>query len=153
MKLGHKQTWKKFPWSKKGEERINKQGLPWWTSLAVQWLRLWASTAGVWFQSLVGELKSHTLQVAAKNKKIWNFNKWKDIPCLKLTILFLINFYWSIVALQCWVSFYCTAKWISLAYTYASSLLTFFPFRSPPRALSRVSCAIQHVLISYLFYT
>ena len=31
---------------------------------------------------------------------------------------FLINFYWSIVALQYGISFCCTAKWISYMYTY-----------------------------------
>ena len=42
--------------------------------------------------------------------------------------LFLLsNFYWSIVALQCCVSFYCIAKWISHTYTYFPSFLD-----SPP---------------------
>ena len=31
--------------------------------------------------------------------------------------LFFLNFHWSIVALQCWVSFYWRAKWISCTYT------------------------------------
>ena len=39
---------------------------------------------------------------------------------------FIINFYWSIAALQCCVSFYCTAKWIS--YTSLLSLNTFLGF-------------------------
>ena len=36
-----------------------------------------------------------------------------------------INFYWSIVALQCCVSFSCTATWIS--YTYIPSFLDILP--------------------------
>ena len=38
-----------------------------------------------------------------------------------------INFYWSIVALQCCATFYCIAKWISFTYTYIPSFLAFLP--------------------------
>ena len=52
---------------------------------------------------------------------------------------FLIGFYWSIFVLQCCVSFWCTAKWISLIipdllgiYIYISPpFWTSFPFSSP----------------------
>ena len=36
-------------------------------------------------------------------------------------------FYWSIVDLQCCVSFRCTAKWISYTYTHIYSFLDYFP--------------------------
>ena len=39
------------------------------TSLVVQGLRLRASTAGAWVQSLVGELRSHMLCGSAKTNK------------------------------------------------------------------------------------
>ena len=44
---------------------------------------------------------------------------------------FKINFYWSIVALQCCVHLYCIAEQIRYKYTYILSFLTPFPFRSP----------------------
>ena len=49
---------------------------------------------------------------------------------LELYFLFVfINFYWSVVVLQCWLSFYCTAKWISYMYTYISYFLDFLPIQ------------------------
>ena len=42
-----------------------------------------------------------------------HLHKW--LPTLSLLIysFFKVNSYWSVVALQCWVSFCCTARWIS----------------------------------------
>ena len=58
---------------------------------------------------------------------------WNIIICNGI-ILFplkdLIYFYWSIVVLQCFVGFYCTAKWISYIYSYIPLLGVSFPFRS-----------------------
>ena len=43
-------------------------------------------------------------------------------------LFFIINFYWTIVDLQCCISFCCAAKWISYTYAYISSFLDFLPF-------------------------
>ena len=64
------------------------------------------------------------------------------------SMIFFFNFYWSIVALQCWLV---SEKWINCIYI---SPLFVFPSRlGHHRALSRVLCAIQQVLINYPFYT
>ena len=44
-----------------------------------------------------------------------------------LSAFLKINFYWSTVALQCYVSFCCAAKWVSYTYTYIASFLDFLP--------------------------
>ena len=63
-----------------------------------------------------------------------------------MSYLFIITFYWSIVDLQYCVSFRCTAKQIYPLF------FRFFFNKGHQRVLSRVPCAIQQALISYLFH-
>ena len=51
------------------------------TSLAVQWLRRHASTAGAWVWSLVGELRSHMLHNVARSLKNNNSKIKPSPPC------------------------------------------------------------------------
>ena len=62
---------------------------------------------------------------------------------------FKINFYWSIVDLQCRVSFCFVAKWISYIYvcvythTHITTVFRFFSHIGHYRVLSKVPCAVQ----------
>ena len=49
------------------------------------------------------------------------------LTCPNSFLVVCLNFYWSRVDLQCWVSFCCTAKWISYTYTHVHSFLDSFP--------------------------
>ena len=46
---------------------------------------------------------------------------------MQIFLCFFFNFYWSVVGLQCFVSFQCTPKWISYIYTNTHSFLDSFP--------------------------
>ena len=92
---------------------------------------------------------------------------WKETVSLfsiPIVWLYYCDYYfhyilnWRLTALQCFVSFCCTATWISYKYLYIPSLLS-LPSTSPShpfchhRALSWAPCVIQELPITYLFYT
>ena len=70
----------------------------------------------------------------------------------KFSGFFFLTFYWSIVTLQCYVSFYCIARWISYTETYIPSCLDFLPIwvTRSMGFLSTVKINISDFFILYL---
>ena len=58
------------------------------TSLAVQWPRLCIPMQGMWVQSLVKELRSHTSHSVGKKKKIWSYIYLKKKTLKQIFVLF-----------------------------------------------------------------
>ena len=79
---------------------------------------------------------------------------WSVYPQCCWYLLFNIHFWGNIVDLQCCINFRYTAKWISYTYTnvYSLSFLRLLFHIGHCWILSRVPCATQQILISYLFY-
>ena len=80
---------------------------------------------GFSFGRVAGRWSENHKATLVEKENFYRFPKCKQIP-----LSFFLSFHWSIVALQCCVSFYCIAKWISCTCTYILSLIS-FPFRSP----------------------
>jgi len=71
---------------------------------------------------------------------------WMQGRFLKPWLFFFLTFYWSIVDLQCCISFRCTAKWISYICTYIHSFSDSFPILS-----ERKSEREKQIYITYMW--
>ena len=100
---------------------------------------------------------SSVLRTPLVTKCIFNVFEWKAYHSPKVWFSFMphfkIYFYWSIVVYN--VVFVSIIQWISFTYTYISPPPFFFWIFFPlghHRALSRVPCATQSVLIIHFIH-
>ena len=59
--------------------------------------------------------------------------------------VFLFFFHWSVVDLQYCISFWCTALWFSMFTDYT-------PLKVITKIMALIPCAMQYLLVAYLFY-
>ena len=79
---------------------------------------------GDWWVSKEADTSEQLHNRSSKNHTVWLL-RWKSWASNERA--FKKTFYWSIVALQCYVSFYCAMKWANCGYTYTPSFLDFRP--------------------------
>ena len=84
----------------------------WWTSCILT-VSSWFHTHHIFFKPQL-QLGYHT-------------HDFIDLPYGKTFRIFKINLYWNRVALGYYLNFYCTAEWISFAYTHIPSFSDFLP--------------------------
>ena len=92
-----------------------------------------------------------TISIVTINFLCYIITRLKNRKYLRLIKLILKSLYQSTIHLHCCVSFRCTVKKKKSLYIYLHSFLDSFPI-GHWRELTRVSCAVQHVLIIYRFY-
>ena len=112
-----------------------RDGGAWWAAVSgvaqsrTQLKRLSSSSSSLW--DLSSPTRDWTCASTVESKILTTRPLGASQDCtshvLCLFACYLINFSWSIVALQHCVSFHCIANWISCIYTYSPSFWDFFP--------------------------
>ena len=74
-----------------------------------------------WFKSLSlfrtsGSSRSGTLAWSLMSQNPWT--RWEKTEYTQKQLILFVNFYWSIVYLQCCVNFYSTTKWFNYTHTH-----------------------------------
>ena len=95
--------------------------------------------------------KVFSFKIRIKIDLVYSFSVVYDSACFPMSLTSLgikKNIYWNIVALQCYVSFYCTVKWTSYIYIYFH--LIGFPFH---RAMSSLCYIVGFSLVTYFTHS
>ena len=140
----------------KKEIRLEKNKV---TLARERWWKHGSSSGLLWLSELFGllvpyknsglvakplvDLWKHRLSPYVVVRTVHESRSWELVVTLDGFSFLLINFHWSVVALQCCVNFHCTANNESAMYTYLCPLLFGFPSCLGHQGTwSQVPCAI-----------